>query len=150
MHKSILAGLAAAATIACAAAGVSQTYVRDLAAMSFTRDSVRYLEPFSGGMNAPMHQFHDLDGDGDLDLFVFDSDFYAERLFFRNNGGVSSPAFALEPGGGFTGSEFRFWYRFTDYDGDGDVELLTDDDTTGVRVWRNDGTAHDPLWTGTA
>jgi len=142
MRKLILA----AATIAFAAAGASQTYVRDLDAMTFSRDSAAYLEPLCGGMNAPMQQFHDIDGDGDLDLFVFDSDFYVERLFFRNIGTAASPAFAFEPEGGFTGSAFRFWFRFVDYDGDGTSELLTDDDTTGVRVWRNAGTEHDPLW----
>jgi hypothetical protein len=136
--------LAAVATFSCAASGAAQTYVRDLAAMEFFRDSVEYLEPFSGGMNAPMQQFHDVDGDGDLDLFVFDNDYYPETLFFRNNGDSLAPVFALEPGVGFTGAQFKFWYRFADYDGDGIVELLTDNGSTGVRVWRNDNTPSRP------
>jgi hypothetical protein len=136
--------------LAFTAPSIAQPYVRDLAGIAFYRDSVAYHEPLSGGLNAPMQQFVDIDGDGDLDLFIFDSDFYTVRLFFRNTGDSASPSFSLEPGGGFTGAQFSFWFRFLDYDGDGTTELLTDNGSNGVRVWRNDGTAHDPVWTVSA
>ena len=97
----------------------AQTYVRDLTGIAFYRDSVAYREPLCGGLNAPMQQFADIDADGDLDLFIFDSDFYAERYFFRNTGDSASPEFSLEPDGGLAGVEFSFWFRFVDYDADG-------------------------------
>lgn len=138
--------LVVAATAAGAAGGRGQTFVRDLTGIPFFRDSVAYVEPFSGGLNAPMHQFFDADGDGDLDLFILDSDFHRELLFLRNTGTASAPSFSLEPDGGLEGAEFSFWFRFSDYDGDGTAELMTDDGGTGIRAWRNAGTPADPAW----
>ena len=138
--------LAAAGILAFALPAAAQTYVRDLTAMRFFRGAAEYTEPLSGGLNAPMQQFHDADGDGDSDLFILDSDFYRELLFFRNTGTAASPLWSLEPGAGFGGAEFSFWYRFSDADGDGDAELLTDNNWTGVRTWTNAGTPHDPFW----
>ncbi len=123
-----------------------QSYVRDLRAIRFYHDTTEYTEPLSGGMNAPMQQFHDMDGDGDRDLFIFDNDFYQQRLFFRNAGTPQAPSWVLEPDGGFGGARFLFWFTLTDYDSDGDTELITDDSTSGVRVWENAGTLQEPFW----
>ncbi len=124
----------------------AQNFVRDLDGIPFYHDTVAYTEPLGGGLNAPMHQFADADGDGDLDLYIFDSDFYAERYFFRNTGDSSTPVYSLEPDGGLAGVEFTFWFRFIDYDGDASVDLLTDNGSSGVRVWGNDNPAGEPHW----
>jgi hypothetical protein len=123
-----------------------QSFVRDLRAIPFFHDTTAYTEPLSGGINAPMQQFYDLDGDGDQDLFIFDNDFYAQRLFFRNAGNDRQPEWVLEPGGGFNGAGFLFWFRLTDIDSDGKTELMTDDSTAGVRAWENAGSPTEPFW----
>ncbi len=143
MRNALVAGLA---LFPFAGPAAGQNFVRDLAGIAFFRDQVPYREPLSGGLNAPMQQFADLDGDGDLDLFILDSDFYAERYYFRNVGDAGAPVFSLEPEGGFRGAAFSYWFRFVDFDADGIVDLLTDDGSSGVRVWRNDATPADPSW----
>jgi len=124
----------------------AQSYVRDLRAIPFFHDTTAYVEPLSGGLNAPMQQFADLDGDGDPDLFIFDNDFYPQRLFFRNTGTSGEPLWTLEPQGGFAGAAFLFWFRLADVDADGTTELLTDDSASGVRVWENTGSPAEPYW----
>ncbi|HXF99626.1 MAG TPA: VCBS repeat-containing protein, partial [Bacteroidota bacterium] len=101
--------------------------------------------PCTGGFNSPQHQFVDIDSDSDLDLFVLDVDLSVN--YYRNEGTRFQPVFRLR-------NElvalptFRVWFRFVDLDGDGRIDLCTEDSTfQGVRVYKNTGTLQSPQFT---
>ncbi len=85
----------------------------------------------------------DIDGDGDLDLFVGESS--GELNFYRNAGTPRTPDFVLESDrfGGLDGGR-RSAPAFVDVDGDGDLDLLLGTESEGLLVFRNDGTPGDP------
>ena len=94
--------------------------------------------PFAGGVNSPVHQFVDIDGDGDYDLFVFDNDLGVD--FYRNEGTRLAPNFKLRNELAIL-PKFSVWFRFVDFDGDGKIDLCTEDTTfQGVRVYKNTST----------
>lgn len=82
-------------------------------------DSQNYLTP----------EFADLDGDGDLDLMFGLADYYgASVVYFENTGDAQNPAFAapqVDPFEmNFADSEIAT-PRAADFDGDGDLDLLS-------------------------
>ena len=91
--------------------------------------------PFLGGFNLPRPQLADADGDGDLDLFLQE---HSDRvMFFRNDGsGASEYRWDTDTFGGLSVGE---WYRFTDVDLDGDLDLLAEEPYSYIRYYRNDG-----------
>jgi len=87
----------------------------------------------------------DVDGDGDLDLVVGNSNSEPNRLYLNNG--------TLHPWDGVTGSDITTDARTTrclalgDVDGDGDIDLVAGNDFAATnRVYLNNGTA-DP-WNG--
>jgi hypothetical protein len=79
----------------------------------------------------------DIDGDGDLDLFVQERS--SALMLFENVNGR------------FVWRSDRFldlhvgeWYRFVDLDADGRVDLLSESPTSYIRAWRNVGTKNAP------
>jgi hypothetical protein len=119
----------------------SQTFSRDLSGIPVVVHGDTIRQPFTGGINAPFHQFVDIDGDGDLDLFVFDGDQILD--FYQNDGSRTSPMFRLRPHT-IDVPPFLFWFRFLDLNGDGLLDLLTDDSSSGISYYRNVGTIHQP------
>ncbi|MDE2985386.1 MAG: FG-GAP-like repeat-containing protein [Gemmatimonadota bacterium] len=91
--------------------------------------------PFLGGFNLPRPQLADSDGDGDLDLFLQE---HSDRvMFFRNDGsGASEYRWVTDT---FEGLSVGEWYRFTDVDLDGDLDLLAEEPYSYIRYYRNDG-----------
>lgn len=93
--------------------------------------------PFLGGFNLPRPQLADADGDGDFDLFVQEA---TDRImFFENTGqpGEGGPyRWVTDQLGGLSVGE---WFRFSDMDLDGDLDLLAEAPFSYIRYYRNDG-----------
>ncbi len=100
--------------------------------------------PFVGGLDVPRPQFVDIDGDGDLDLFLQE---YSNQLWhFENTGSARSPHYIWRTDR-FQNLEIGEWYRFVDLDADGLLDLLTESPISRIRHYRNTGTASLPVLT---
>lgn len=141
LHSAILLQLVLAAGCAAgpvggpAPAGEAE-YVRHVAPFEvLDAGGEPYEFPFLGGLNVPRPQFVDIDGDGDLDLFLQErSD---EVVFFENTGSAAAPAFTWRTDK-FRGLDVGEWFRFVDMDADGDPDLLTEQPFSLIRYFRND------------
>ncbi|MBI4546568.1 MAG: T9SS type A sorting domain-containing protein [Ignavibacteriae bacterium] len=119
----------------------SQPYRREIDNIPVIVSGSPIAQPFAGGINTPNLQFVDIDLDGDYDLFIFDNDLTVD--FYRNEGTPISPNFKLKPHE-ITLPSFQFWFSFVDLNGDAKLDLLTDDSSSGVRFYRNDGSLPNP------
>ena len=104
-------------------------------------DGVPYDHPFLGGFLAPRPQLVDIDGDGDLDLFVQERS--GELMFFENTGTAAAARFEWRTDR-FQGLEVGEWARFADLDSDGAPDLLAEEPYSHVRVYRNEGGPANP------
>lgn len=95
--------------------------------------------PFLGGLDYFIPQFLDIDGDLDLDLFVF-LPFRKRMTFLENIGGVNTPRFRFVTDR-YAGWEMRSWFYFIDIDADGDYDFYQDNNLGGLAFYRNAGTA---------
>jgi hypothetical protein len=103
---------------------------------------VAYDLPFTGGMNRPVQQLVDIDGDGDPDLFV--QEYQANRLiFFRNTGTPLTHQLEWETDH-FENLEVGSWFKFADVDNDGDFDLFAERPVGVIRYFRNDGSPTSP------
>lgn len=105
------------------------------------QEGVAYDHPFLGGLLAPRPQLVDIDGDGDLDLFIQERP--GELMFFENTGTPAESSFTWRTDR-FQGVEVGEWSRFVDLDGDGAMDLLAEEPFSHIRVYRNQGTPTDP------
>jgi hypothetical protein len=106
-------------------------------------DSEGLLENiFSGGHNNLEHQFVDIDGDGDLDIFYLDSD--QTFGWFKNIGNKFNPEFEYSltnPQGLY----FSNWFYFIDIDNDVDLDYFTSN-TDQISFYKNEGSANSPFF----
>lgn len=121
----------------------------ELSALERTADGVTVLGtsgvaydlPFLGGFNVPRPQLVDIDGDGDLDVFIQEQ---PDRLMFLERTGDHGPlAFRSDQ---YQGMEIGEWSRFVDLDADGDLDLLCEEPFSYVRVYRNVGSPTAPVF----
>ena len=85
----------------------------------------------------------DIDGDGDLDLFIGESS--GEINFYRNIGSPQAPEFELVDDK-FQAIDVgrRSSPHLKDFDGDGDLDLLIGSETEGIFLYRNTGSPTEP------
>ena len=92
--------------------------------------------PFLGGFNHPRPQLADADADGDLDLFLQE---HSDRvILFRNEGVGGATEYRWETDA-FEDLSVGEWFRLTDVDLDGDLDLLAEEPYDRIRYYRNDG-----------
>ncbi len=109
------------------------------------------LSAFSAGSYASP-TLGDIDGDGDLDLFVGQE--LGTVRYFRNTGSAAVPAFteiigASNPANGITGGTFPTnWAApaLVDLDGDGDLDLIIGNTPGTFRYFENTGTTASPTY----
>ena len=94
--------------------------------------NVVFDQAFLGGFDVPRPQMVDIDGDGDLDLFVQERS--NELMFLENNG--NGYTWRTDK---YEGLDVGEWTRFVDIDTDGDIDLLTEQPFSHMRLYRNDG-----------
>ena len=112
----------------------AQTFQRVIAPFPVVVDGEGLEAPFLGGVNKPIPQFVDWDGDGLKDLFLKDTD---ERLqYLRNVGTVSEASFELVTKA-FQGLIVGNWFNFHDYDNDSDLDLMCHSNGSDVALHEN-------------
>lgn len=119
----------------------------------------RLYNPLNGGINRPIFQIVDINGDTRIgepkyDLFILDVDGrlqYYEGLGLSSSGSPTQPGFPrflLKELDYFNNPNLQpiFWFRFVDIDGDGDLDLFLGGRDATVNFLRNEGYWQSPLF----
>lgn len=121
----------------------AQNYQQRFGSIPVTINGVPAVNSFNGGIDAPRFQMADIDGDNDLDLFIYDKD--TSLYFYRNDGNQSSPSFTLITKR-FLNLYLTNWFYFADIDGDGDNDLFTGGSNQTIQLFKNTGTITNPVY----
>lgn len=95
---------------------------------------------WAGGLNTPIFSEIDLDGDGRLDLFIFDKD--GDRITTYLNSGTPNQVdydYAPEYRSKFP-ADMHDWVMLKDFNCDGLMDIFTYSYSAGMTVYRNDYT----------
>ena len=118
----------------------SQPFDRELNIIPISDGDGLILNTFSGGHNNLEHQFVDINGDNDLDIFYLDSD--GTFGWFENTGNQFSNSYELQL---TTISDLYFsnWFYFIDIDSDSDFDYFTGNNDL-ISLYLNNGTNSSP------
>jgi hypothetical protein len=104
-------------------------------------DGRPYDFPFLGGFDVPRPQLVDIDGDGDLDLFL--QKYRGELMFFENVGTATEPEFVWRTSR-YQDLNVGEWARFHDMTGNGRPDLFMELPSSYMQYYENVGTASEP------
>ena len=96
-------------------------------------DTLQY--PFWGGINNPKPSLVDFDRDSLIDLFIGEA---SGKLNYLHNSGTPTSPVWVPLTDRFAGIDIGTWHRLVDLDGDGDLDLLCDNISNGVKLFRNE------------
>lgn len=116
------------------AGGVLPVYQREVTTPAVTDSLGAVPYPFLGGIDSPKNALVDIDNDGDMDLFILQTD--GQLNFFRNTGTAASYNFVLEKQN-LIDTSAGTWFRFADINGDGKKDLFCDNSAAGLRYYQN-------------
>lgn len=119
-----------------------QPYEREINLIPVSDPSGLIKDIFSGGHNNIEHQFVDIDGDEDLDLFYLDSD--QTYGWYENVGTKFIPEYEFSQTV-IPGVQFSNWYFFVDIDADGDQDYFTSE-VDQISFYLNVGNASSPMF----
>ncbi len=123
----------------------AQSFDRATYAIPFSDSSGAIEHPFTGGFYNPIHQFVDIDGDSDVDLFILDNNDLS--FFFYRNIGTPQEAILREQQPEFVLPPIQGWFRFHGVNGDNKTDLLTKGYVLNtVAVYENTGTTSSPVF----
>ena len=104
--------------------------------------------PSIGGTYSETASWGDMDNDGDLDLYVANSEGNKKNLLFRNDGGRIFTKVADGPH--VNDADASRSVNWTDFDGDGDLDLFVSNEANQPdALYKNDGTGNFSKATGT-
>ena len=126
-------------TVERAAAGEWERVIAPFAVLD--ADGSEFAHPFLGGLDVPRPQFVDIDGDGDLDLFVQER---SNDIMHFENTGTATAANYVWRSDKYRDIDIGEWYRFVDMDGDGDHDLIAERPYSYIRLYHNTGSATAP------
>jgi hypothetical protein len=116
----------------------SQPFTRVVAPFVVTDENQHaYAHPFLGGFDVPRPQFIDIDGDGDVDLFIQERS--NDLMYFENVGTTKQASFVWRADK-YQNLDIGEWNRFVDLDRDGDFDLLAEEAFSYIRYFENQGT----------
>ncbi len=115
---------------------LAQDFTRVAEDIPVERNGGQLALPFLGGLDRFIPQFVDIDGDGDLDLFISDAD--GQLTLLENTGTPRAPQFRLVPSA-FKDINVRSWFYFVDMESDGDPDLYHANEDEGLTFYRNNG-----------
>lgn len=111
-----------------------------------------YMNLSTSGIGVSMYPaFGDLDGDGDLDMYI--GDLQGKFHFYRNTPSAGVAQFTLiqpnimDAGGTVIDVGRHATPLFTDLDGDGLIDLISGEQNGNLNFYRNTGTELSPSWT---
>lgn len=99
---------------------------------------------FAGGMAFSKPAFADIDGDGDLDIFVGDQN--GRIRIFSNEGAPQTPRWNFVSDFPDSTIGERISPVLVDVDADGDLDLFAGNKEGKLYFFRNDGNLHSPVW----
>ncbi|NYT26818.1 MAG: VCBS repeat-containing protein [Candidatus Thiodubiliella endoseptemdiera] len=122
-----------------------------------TKTKLEYIEKTGSGNNpfegidvgyVSVPILADIDGDGDLDLVVGESN--GTLKYYQNTGTTSSPAYEAKTGGNnpFNGIDVGGYStpNLADIDGDGDLDLVVGESNGTLKYYQNTGTTSNPAY----
>lgn len=115
---------------------IAQPYFRRYDSIQVNINGTYVAYPWAGGLNFIQASNIDLNGDGLQDLFIFDRTGNKIRTFI-NNGHFGTSSFTYAPQYEAMFPYLHDWALLRDFDGDGKVDIFSDSEYGGIKLFKN-------------